>query len=168
MERPPRWHIFSVETTTEQADNLKSSQSPAPTAASAQFPVELMVCQYCSPPLQLGVQTGNQTSSAISRGVYERAAPVWARTEYVALRPCFSHKKKKLMLSAFFRERNIVWSHLKLMVPKRCGTSNILAHYSALYSCNVYLVVSNVSSGRPIEFLSRICIPFYIFVRKKI
>ncbi|CAH2096081.1 unnamed protein product [Euphydryas editha] len=62
---------FEVETTTEHAANLKSSQSPAPIAVSAQFPVELMVCQYCSPPLLLVVQTGNKTAMP-SRGGFMR------------------------------------------------------------------------------------------------
>lgn len=36
-------------------------------AASAQFLGELMVCQYCTPRLQLGAQTSNK-STAPSRG----------------------------------------------------------------------------------------------------
>lgn len=82
-----RRRLFEVETTAEHADNLKSSQSPAQTADSAQFPVELMVCQYCSPPLQLVVQTSNKTSNAILWWVYENTAPVGAagahRRDYV-------------------------------------------------------------------------------------
>lgn len=68
--------LLEVETTAEHAANLKSSQSPAPIAVSAQFPAELMVCQYCSPPLLLVVQTGNKTAMP-SRGGFMRARRRW-------------------------------------------------------------------------------------------
>lgn len=75
VQRSTCKRLFEVETATEHADNLKSSQAPADRGFST-ISCRINGLSILQSSLQLVVQTSNKTNNAISRRVYENAAPL--------------------------------------------------------------------------------------------